>query len=57
MLTDKIKLNTAVDNLWFPTQSFESKEATEVEKELREKFESYKIWANKLIEEKIKNKH
>lgn len=57
MLTDKIKLNTAVDNLWFPTQSFESKEATEAEKELREKFESYKIWANKLIEEKIKNKN
>ena len=57
MLTDKIKLNTAVDNLWFPTQSFESKEATKVEKELREKFESYKIWANKLIEEKVKNKN
>lgn len=53
MLSDKVKLQTAVDSLYFPTQYFESKEANEVEKELREKFESYKIWANKLIEEKI----
>jgi predicted ATPase len=53
MITDKEKLKTVVANLWFPVQHFESKDATEIEIELRERFESYRIWANKLIEEKI----
>lgn len=53
-MTDIEKLKLVIDGLWFPTQHFENKLATEVEKELIEKFESYKIWAYKIITEKLK---
>ena len=50
MLSDKVKLQTSVDSLYFPTQYFESKEATEVEIELREKFDAFKVWALTQVE-------
>lgn len=52
-VNDKIKLQSIIHNLYMSPQHFENPEATECEIEIRKKLESFKIWANNLIEEKI----
>jgi len=55
-ITDKDKLKSAVDMLYIGPQHFTDIKATECEIEIRQRLEMFKIWANKTIDDKVKDK-
>lgn len=52
--SDKIKIKTSIDMLYISPQHLENIEATECEVEIRAKLESFKSWANNLLDQKLK---
>lgn len=54
-IKDKDKLEIAVDMLYISPQHFNSIEATKAEIEIRDRLEGFKVWAKKLISEKVKD--
>lgn len=54
MITDKDKLISQIEMLYISPRHFNSIEATETEIEIRSKLESFKKWAQNLINDKIK---
>lgn len=50
---DKSALQVIVDRIYIPSMWYHSKEASEIEAEIKTKAEQFKIWANKLITEKL----
>lgn len=50
---DRIKLRVAVDMLYMSPRHFETIEATAAEIEIRQTLDKFKVWANKIITEKV----
>lgn len=50
---DKSALHVIVDRIYIPSMYYHSKEASEIESEIKTRAEQFKIWANKLINEKL----
>lgn len=50
---DKSALHVIVDRIYIPSMYYHSKEASEIESEIKTRAEQFKIWANKLITEKL----
>lgn len=51
---DKVALKVSVDMVDMSPRYYHTSVASETESQIRAKLESFKIWANKLIEEKLK---
>lgn len=50
---DKITLEVLVEQIYISPRHYNTTEATEVEKEIMEKMNGFKAWANKLIKDKL----
>lgn len=50
---DKITLKSTIDMVYISPRFYKTKEGSETEVEIRDKLESFKKWAYKLINEKF----
>ncbi len=50
---DKIRLQVLVERVYLSPMYYHTKEASEVEAEIRQKAESFKTWAHNLINQKL----
>lgn len=50
---DKSTLEVIIDMIYIPSMYYHTKEAKEIEAEIKSKANSFKHWANKLINERL----